>query len=78
MMKAKKDKNPKVIPIRAIAKASPIISLFPSRDLQCPADQPYHYLLPSLLTAWKENLISAEEMDDAYLDVAKATALLAR
>jgi len=67
MVKAKKDKNPKVIPIKEIAKASPIVSLFP-----------YHYLLPSLLTAWKENLISAKEMNEAYLDVDKATALLAR
>lgn len=72
--KAKPKEPPKVIPIKEVAKAAPITTLL-ARPKPLPHD---HYLLPSLVTLWKAEKITSAELDEAYLDVDRATALLAR
>lgn len=72
--KAKPKEPPKVIPIKEVAKAAPITTLL-ARPKPLKHD---HYLLQPLVTLWKRELITSAELDEAYLDVDRATALAAR
>ena len=72
--KAKSKEPPKVIPIKEVVAAAPIMTLL-SRPTPL---NPDHYLLQPLITLWKQDRITAAELDEAYLDVDAATALLAR
>ena len=72
--KAKPKEPPKVIPIKEVAKAAPITTLL-ARPKPLPHD---HYLLQTVVTLWKLGRITAEELDEVYLDVDRATALVAR
>lgn len=74
MTKAKPKEPPKVIPIKEVAKAAPLTTLL-ARPKPLKHD---HYLLQSLITLWKEDKITTDELDEAYLNLNKATALLAR
>lgn len=72
--KAKTKEPIKVIPIKEVAKAAPITTLL-ARPKPLKHD---HYLLQPLVTLWKRELITSAELDEAYLDVDRATALVAR
>lgn len=72
--KAKTKEPIKVIPIKEVAKAAPITTLL-ARPKPLKHD---HYLLQPLVTLWKRELITSTELDEAYLDLDKATALVAR
>lgn len=72
--KAKTKEPIKVIPIKEVAKAAPITTLL-ARPKPLKHD---HYLLQPLVTLWKRELITSAELDEAYLDVDRATALAAR
>jgi hypothetical protein len=72
--KAKTKEPIKVIPIKEVAKAAPITTLL-ARPKPLKHD---HYLLQPLVTLWKRELITSAELDEAYLDLDKATALVAR
>lgn len=72
--KAKPKEPPKVIPIKEVAKAAPLTTLL-ARPKLLKHD---HYLLQPLLTLWKADKITHAELDSAYLNLDKATALVAR
>lgn len=72
--KAKTKEPIKVIPIKEVAKAAPITTLL-ARPKPLKHD---HYLLQPMVTLWKRELITSAELDEAYLDLDKATALVAR
>lgn len=72
--KAKTKEPIKVIPIKEVAKAAPITTLL-ARPKPLKHD---HYLLQPMVTLWKRELITSAELDEAYLDVDRATALVAR
>lgn len=72
--KAKTKEPIKVIPIKEVAKAAPITTLL-ARPKPLKHD---HYLLQPMVTLWKRELITSAELDEAYLDLDKATALAAR
>ena len=74
MTKAKPKEPPKVIPIKEVAKAAPLTTLL-ARPKPL---QPDHYLLQTIVTLWTLGRITAEELDSAYLNLSKATALVAR
>lgn len=72
--KAEPKEPPKVISIKEVAKAAPLTTLL-ARPKPLQHD---HYLLQTVVTLWKLGRITAEELDAAYYNVDKATALVAR
>ena len=71
---AKPKQPPKVIPIKEVAKAAPLTTLL-ARPKPLQSD---HYLLQTIVTLWKADKITSAELDSAYLNLDKATALVAR
>jgi hypothetical protein len=74
MTTAKPKDPPKVISIKEVAETAPITTLLAKpKHLQ-----PDHYLLETIVKLWKQNKISTEDLDSAYLNVDEAAALLVR